>query len=163
MYCKEKFEEMSAYLDGELKGAELEAFRRHLEGCADCRQELAEQERMWGLLGEFKTEGASPGLRKRILTSTVGERPRTGLAVQTLRWGAPLAAAAALLVAVLVWYGGDQGRKLDPDTMAVIQKLDVLEHLDVLENMDLLQEAEKEPILIEDPETAGTVLEEGSS
>ena len=162
MSCAEKFETISGYLDGELKGAELEAFRGHLSGCAECRRELAEQERMWGLLGEMKTAEPTSDLAGRILARTVGRHSGTGSMVRSLRWIAPLAAAAMLLVAVLMWNGLGTTSKVDSDTMAVIEKLDVLEHLDVLENMDLLQEAEKEPILIEDPDTAATVMEAGS-
>jgi anti-sigma factor RsiW len=162
MSCGEKFETISAYLDGELKGAELEAFRGHLSGCAECRRELAEQERIWGLLGELETAEPMPGLTGRILDRTAGRRSGTGPLVRSLRWITPLAAAATLLVAALIWNGVGTTSKLDPDTIAVIEKLDVLEHLDVLESMDLLQAAEKEPILIEDPDTAATVMEEGS-
>ena len=164
MSCPERLETISAYLDGELTGAELEAFREHLGVCADCRRELAEQERVWEVLGEFKTKTAGPGLTGRILGATVGEPARAGAGMRVLRWAGPLAAAAGLLVAVLLTQWPEKkNNKLDAETMAVIQKLDVLEHLDVLENMDLLQEALKEPILIEDPETVGPVLEEGSS
>lgn len=34
------FENLSAYLDGELEGAELEAAEHHLESCAGCRADL---------------------------------------------------------------------------------------------------------------------------
>lgn len=159
MSCQEKFETISAYLDGELTGAELKAFREHLGGCSDCRRELAEQERMWGLLGEVKVQAGSPALTRRILGATTAKRAKVGSVGRTLGWLVPLAAAASLLIAVVIW----QPAKMDSETVAVIQNLNVLEHLDVLENLDLLQEAQREPLIIENPDAAQTVLEEGSS
>ena len=70
MGCQDRLEELSAYLDGELTGAELEAFREHLRGCAACQKELAEQEAVWDLLGEFKVGETPVGLTERILDRT---------------------------------------------------------------------------------------------
>jgi anti-sigma factor RsiW len=163
MSCGEKFETIGAYLDGELAGAELEAFREHLTACADCRRELAEQEKLWALLTLPVMGESTSELTERILSNTTRSRRGVLTPMRLLRWGAPMAAAAALLVAVLTMHPSFQHKSMDAETMAVIEKLDVLEHLDVLENMDLLQESERQPILIEDPETAVRVLEEDGS
>ncbi len=165
MSCPEHLERIGAYLDGALSGAELEAFRKHIGECTSCREELALQERMWGVLGEFKTVSGGEALRQRILEATVRARTTGSRRRSRLWWTAPLAAAAVVLIAVMLWHGEKTSgpKVLDAETIAVIEKLDVLEHLEVLENLDLLQEAVKEPILIEDPETAGTVFAEGSS
>lgn len=36
-HCKELVQQISEYLDGELKGQYLEALESHLEGCSDCQ------------------------------------------------------------------------------------------------------------------------------
>src|SRR5512147_1755259 len=86
MSCQEKFESLSAYLDGELKGAELEAFRKHLAGCADCRRELAEQETLWALLGEVRADAPSPDLTGRIMRQVAPESRKVGSFARTLGW-----------------------------------------------------------------------------
>jgi anti-sigma factor RsiW len=43
--CEERIASIDLYLDGELRGDELEAFNRHLEECSSCRKELAERRR----------------------------------------------------------------------------------------------------------------------
>lgn len=41
-----QLEEVAAYLDGELSGAELETFEAHLKQCADCATELRAQRQL---------------------------------------------------------------------------------------------------------------------
>ncbi len=166
MPCREMTDNISAYLDGELTGSKLDAFRKHLESCPDCRAELAEQEKLWGLLGEVRVAEATGELTQRILGRTIRRRRlRTvGAVGRPLRWLVPLAAAASVLVAVTIFRMRMQPpEKLDAEAIAVIEKLDVLENLGVLEDFDLLQAAVENPALMDDSDVIGVALEENSS
>ncbi|HEV8199523.1 MAG TPA: zf-HC2 domain-containing protein [Candidatus Polarisedimenticolia bacterium] len=94
---------LSASIDRELRPAESAALETHLEACAECR----------GLLGDFRrldeaitSEPVPPvpaGLEERILLELPSRRspapPR-----RFWRQAMPLAAAASLVMAVLLWY-----------------------------------------------------------
>jgi len=174
MSCEKMREDISAYLDGELGERELAAFRSHLESCADCRAELAEQEKLWALLDEGDASEVSVDLTRRILESTVGPHREREMRRRRVRWVAGVAAAASVLIAVVLWRGmnppvptstksGEEVGQLDAETVAVIKKLEVLENLEILEDLDLLQAAAENPIIIENPDTVSVVLGEGSS
>ena len=166
MSCREMIDNISAYLDGELAGSELDAFRKHLKSCPDCRAELAEQEKLWSLLGEAPLAEATGELTQRILSRTIRRRRLSvaGTVGRSLRWLVPLAAAASVLVAVAIFRMRMQPPdKLDAEAIAVIEKLDVLENLGVLEDFDLLQAAVENPALMDDSDVIGVALEENSS
>jgi mycothiol system anti-sigma-R factor len=64
------------YLDGELRGQELLEFREHIEQCAGCRQELAEEEELSRLLHRTRPLYTAPdALRERVLRAM--EEPAT--------------------------------------------------------------------------------------
>ncbi len=74
--CREAFDRLYAYLDGELTEDQHEAVRRHLAACRDCFA-VAEFESAYLRFVEARTpSGRAPEhLRKRILRSLLfGER-----------------------------------------------------------------------------------------
>ncbi|HET8946712.1 MAG TPA: zf-HC2 domain-containing protein [Candidatus Polarisedimenticolia bacterium] len=95
---------LSASIDRELKPAESAALETHLEACAECR----------GLLGDFRrldeaiaAEPAPPvpaGLEERILAG-LPSRQSPFPSRPFWRQAMPLAAAASLVMAVLLWVG----------------------------------------------------------
>jgi predicted anti-sigma-YlaC factor YlaD len=64
---------LSAYVDGELQGAEVRHLEEHLSGCGECRLKLQDLERLKGLLRQGLVDPGSevspalwPGVRVRI-------------------------------------------------------------------------------------------------
>jgi anti-sigma factor RsiW len=113
--CREWRDSLGAYALGQLPGEERVGLDAHLEGCPECRAELAALESVARVMPladpERFAEPAQPppGLGERIEATIAGERRaarrlgrrrRTGLALGT----AAVAAAAVLAIFVL---GGD--------------------------------------------------------
>jgi anti-sigma-K factor RskA len=109
----------AAFVLGALAPEEAEAFRRHLEACAVCRDEVAAFERVVDVLPAAVPQYRAPrGLRRRVLTAareaagpSPAPAPRRGapgwLTVPRLA-GAGLGAlaAAAVVVAIVLSTGG---------------------------------------------------------
>lgn len=112
--CREWRESLGAYALGRLPEGERAALEAHLEGCSECRAELAELESVARVMPladpERFAEPAQPpaGLGKRIEATIASERRasrrrrrRFGLAL-----GGATAAAAAAVLAIFVLGGG---------------------------------------------------------
>ncbi len=100
----------AAYAMGALEPAEAEAFRRHLESCAICQDEVASFGAVVDVLPLSATQFQAPGdLRRRVLRE-VRQQPRSARpSWEPLRRVRPLAlgaGAAALLAAAVL--GGTQ-------------------------------------------------------
>ena len=52
MNCRENSELLETFHDGELHGREMREFALHVAQCADCEAQLAEWDRLHGLLNE---------------------------------------------------------------------------------------------------------------
>jgi anti-sigma factor RsiW len=87
---------LSAFLDGELTQADGQRVRLHLEDCAECREALAEMQRIQSLTRTM----TFPVPRDEILDGL--ERRLSVQAPQRAGWGVFLAAAAAWVVLLLV-------------------------------------------------------------
>ncbi len=119
---------LSAYVDGELRVAEVRRLEDHLAACGDCRAELENLQKLHGLVHHYFEDARPevppvmwPGVRARIeggrppglvkpwvrrIWETGWERPRLSLA------GATLMALLVLSVAYLNWQaplGGPPG------------------------------------------------------
>ncbi len=108
--------DVAAYALGALDVAEAETFRRHLDTCVVCRDELASFEQVVGILPMSTPPHAVPkGLRRRVLAEVGREavqragaprrrswRPRPSWAIPrpALALGAAVAGAAAVVIAV---------------------------------------------------------------
>lgn len=99
MNCPDARERLQDLLDGALGRDEAEALREHLGDCAACAGELAAFEAVREVLRAVPGAPAPPGFAEEVL-ERLPVRSRGG-GGRLLRF-APLAAAAALLVAVLV-------------------------------------------------------------
>lgn len=67
MDCDDCLEKLYAFLDQELGPAELQQVAKHLEGCADCGDNLAFEERFLKVIRDCGTADVAPAeLRKRV-------------------------------------------------------------------------------------------------
>jgi len=111
----------AAYVLGALDAAEADAFRKHLEGCAVCRDEVDAHERVVHALAETPPQRPAPaGLRRRVMaaarTQSTSSAPRRSvihvrpwLRLRPAVWATGVAAAAVLVV-VLALVPGSSSR-----------------------------------------------------
>lgn len=113
-HSRECGDDVAAYALGALDAAETDAFRRHLDTCAVCRDELASFEEVVNALPmTAPAHRASPELRRRVLRAIDLEPARAGAPRPAARprpwlsrWVVPrpaLAFGTALAVAVLAF------------------------------------------------------------
>lgn len=102
---------LSAYVDGELEPALGAAVEAHLDGCAECRMELESLREVRRRLAAAPRREA-PGDLVRALEArhaggaSAGELSR---ALAALRIMVPVGLAAAAMLGVAFWLGGDEG------------------------------------------------------
>lgn len=89
------YEELSAYLDGQLADAEAERVRRHLDACAACRAELEALQATVQLLRSLPEEEPPAGLRPRVLARVRQQAARRAPWRRVAAWAAAAAVAAA--------------------------------------------------------------------
>ena len=112
--CREWRESLGAYALGQLSEDERAGLDAHLEGCSECRTELAELESVARVMPLADPERFAepalppPGLGERIEATIAGERRASGRRRRGLRLGFALGgvAAAAAVLAIFVLGGG---------------------------------------------------------
>jgi anti-sigma factor RsiW len=112
--CREWRESLGAYALGQLPEDERAGLDAHLEGCSECRTELAELESVARVMPLADPERFAepalppPGLGERIEATIAGERRASGRRRRRLRLGFALGgvAAAAAVLAIFVLGGG---------------------------------------------------------
>lgn len=120
-------DDVAAYALGALEPAEVEAFERHLQSCAVCRDELAAFEQTVDFLPlSAPAHRASPALRQRVMRAVAQEGGRAARPARARRgptWLAiprpALALGAALLLAVLVFAGVRLSSSSTPGTRVI--------------------------------------------
>jgi anti-sigma-K factor RskA len=94
-----------AYALDALSAEEAEEFRRHLEGCPACQEEVRELRQAAALMGASESVAPPPSLKARVLAAA-DQQPQLPPRVTTLerarshRWPARIAAAAAAVILV---------------------------------------------------------------
>lgn len=100
MNCQRAQEQMSERLDGLLAGQQAQAFEAHLQGCALCRQEWAELEASWRLLGQLPELEPGPLFRARVWEKI---RQQPDSAPSMWNWRSWLVPALTFGVLLLGW------------------------------------------------------------
>ncbi len=123
------------YLDGRLPPAERAAVEAWLAEDPDARRRLAEQQRLWDLLGQalpVPAVQASAEFRAHTLERAAQERPA---ALLPLRSRAVALLAASLLVAAVgwAWWTAQERVRFDDTDRAVVGRLHLLEQYDFLQ------------------------------
>jgi anti-sigma-K factor RskA len=107
-------DDVAAYALGALEPEEADAFRRHLEQCAVCRDELAVFEQVARELPLAAEQYRAPETLRRSVLRAVGERPKAAAAGEPRRAGTrrgwfslsrPGLALAGVLAAVVIAIG----------------------------------------------------------
>lgn len=124
MSCNER-ERATAYADGELGEADMQAFTRHVETCGDCRAAVAfVQASRTALRAQAGTITASDALRRRIdaalerddAAAREPRKPRTS--ARSFWWGTLAGAATTACLVAIVLVGAP--RLLDRDIDAMV-------------------------------------------
>ena len=107
MSVHEQFaEDLALYALGSLPNDEQAALEKHLQECAECRQELEHLRGDMALLALSAAGPAPPrGARERLI-SAVAREPRMNIAAESRQWRMPLqwlAVAALAIFAALLW------------------------------------------------------------
>jgi predicted anti-sigma-YlaC factor YlaD len=67
MKCRSVQKKLSAYQDKELEPREQEQVRNHLLGCQACREQYAELERVWKIVGQVEEIRLDPWFYQQIV------------------------------------------------------------------------------------------------
>jgi len=140
MDCKRVRELMAEYVDGRLGAAAAGPLRAHVEECSACRREQALLEGTWNLLLQYPEIEADVLARVRRKIHNPWSR--------FLRVAGSVAAAAAVLLAVVVFVSGPadpvaaEVSKLAPADRELLDELAKPENRDLLENMDVIKALE---------------------
>jgi len=106
MKCSKVQKKLSAYQDGELEPTEQEQVKSHLLSCWDCREQFAELERVWKIVGQFEEIHPDPWFYRQVVRK-IKEHREPGLLPTIERFFQPLRtpAIASILLAIGILAG----------------------------------------------------------
>jgi predicted anti-sigma-YlaC factor YlaD len=113
MKCSKVQKKLSAYQDRELEPTEQEQVKSHLLSCRDCREQFAELERVWKIVGQFEEIRPDPWFYRQLLRK-IEEPLQQGLLPTIERFFQPLRtpAIASILLAIGILAGTYLGNTL---------------------------------------------------
>ena len=141
-------DDLTAFLDGELTGSRAEEIDRLTQTDPVWQGALRQMIAVDALLDAYAIPDPPAGLADRIIQGVEeAGRPRP-VVVKLARLLAPLAAAAAVLIAVLVWHSAKSGpedrppvagQKIVDEELAGVPAADrpIVEHLDFARSLEL--------------------------
>lgn len=94
---------LQGYFDGELNAFRAAEFERHLRRCADCAEQLVNQDLLSGTLQLAQLYEPAPASLRRKILAGCSSVPSTTAVSEPLLWHWLVAAAALLLVAFVGW------------------------------------------------------------
>jgi anti-sigma factor RsiW len=106
MKCQNIQKKLSAYQDRELEIREQEQVRSHLLSCRACREQFAELDRVWKIVGKFEEIPPDPWFYRRIVGKIKEPRKRSLLpGVQWVFQKLRTPAIASILLAIGILAG----------------------------------------------------------
>lgn len=129
-----EFEDLSAYLDGELPEERAEEVRRLLETDPTWQQERGELAALDKALDVWRTPAPCEDLPDRILRSLRAAPKRSPVVIRLVQVAASLAVAAAILVAVAVLQPGSKVTTPEPLSAVEVKLADET----ITQNMEML-------------------------
>src|SRR3989304_1431646 len=100
MECKDVLKVLAEYSDGALSDSISSEVANHISGCNTCSKELSILNATWKLLDSYKVIKPSHIFKKRVMSEINISNQRSKKMLRLVRFAVPLAAAAAVLVAV---------------------------------------------------------------
>jgi anti-sigma factor RsiW len=156
------FADLCAYIDGQLEGPRSAQVQEFINSDAAWREAYRQMTQLDQLLQACEAPQAPADLAGRIIRRARGQRSHAIL--KFIRYAAPLAAAAAIVIGILVWQGRfgtsqhgtevatvAKGEKSSPqedrkvvedlaaDNLDFFKDYDVVSNLDTLEAIDRLE------------------------
>jgi anti-sigma factor (TIGR02949 family) len=127
--CADAFDEIEAYLDGDLTADAAAALERHLDSCPQCTEELAWARRVRRELRALPPLACPPEVTERVMAEVHSDGEAAGTVTPfrrpgspaTSRWPLRFAAAAAVLLAILT--GTVLLRPITPETQYTAAEL----------------------------------------
>jgi len=137
-------QDLLAYLDGELSGPRAEQIAHMVEQDTDWRSAAEEHHRLNDLLDAYTVTPPGGDLSERIIGNVRVAGARPAKIIRFARIAAPLAAAAAVLIAVVLWHGLRQPPNTSGNQTNVVNATDPLAGLAeadkfVVKNLDFFQ------------------------
>jgi predicted anti-sigma-YlaC factor YlaD len=104
MNCHSVQKKFSAYQDKELKPQEQEGVRSHLLSCRSCREQYAELERVWKIVGQLEEIHPDPWFYRQVVRRI--EEPHKQALLPTLQhvfrlFRTPVAVSIILIIGLL--------------------------------------------------------------
>ncbi|MFP4355325.1 MAG: anti-sigma factor family protein [Phycisphaerae bacterium] len=138
-----EFEQVSAYFDGQMTAEQAQAFEQTLSQRPDLAKALNQLRRLDQAMDSWKVPAGDADLACRVLAGVRRSRTVTPVILRLVRWGGAVAAAAAIVVAALVWTAPEKAVKPgepvagNPPAGEVVEDLCV-RNLDMIENYQVL-------------------------
>ena len=104
MKCSKIQKKLSAYQDKELDPRGQEEVRSHLASCLACREQFAELERIWKIVGQFEEIHPDPWFYRQIVRKIKEPREQASLpTLQHVFWlfRTPVAVSIILIIGLL--------------------------------------------------------------
>jgi len=110
MKCQNIQEKLSAYQDRELEPKEQEQVRSHLLSCRGCREQFAELERIWKIVGQLEEIHPNPWFYRQLVGKIKEPREQSQIpAVQRVFRILQTPAIASILLAIGILAGAYLG------------------------------------------------------
>jgi anti-sigma factor RsiW len=147
MDCGRIKEELLAYLDGELGENQAARVRKHLDLCPACKLQSSQLEAAGTVLDAIPEIEPAQDFTARTLKRAMNTQVEPAVSrLRLIRRLAPVAAAAAVLIALTLWLVVPSGpisiEDLSPVEKEIVQNMEVLENLEILENLEVLSDLE---------------------
>lgn len=114
MNCEQIRENLAAFIDGELDESQVSDIQSHLEGCAQCREELEALRRTARALGEFlEPRAMNESVAEGVLASLASEHKKRRVPLLARVTWALTGAVAAVFILVVFGFLGVGGGGID--------------------------------------------------